>query len=310
MAEVANMHIEDLKYIVLLSESRNFSETARKSSISQAALSKHIQKVEKSVGTALFDRSKRPLTITLAGQEFIAKAKTILENYEEMMKSMEKYRFNSLQTLNVGIIPIIGRLGFLPFLKQFQESLHINECINFIDRTSGELYNMLSSGEIDVAIMPTPFNNKTHGKFVVYPLFERELCLIVHKTHPLSKRSSVSLDELQNEKFVILDKSTNTYNQIISAYSSANVQFPEAIQYKSPETVLDKVYYDNYISFMTPQILYSYHHYKDELKAIHITPRIKDNISLVMYSTSKFTELQNKFLLFLSNIDFKSTYNN
>ena len=300
------MNILDLKYAILLAKEKNFTEAAKKSNISQAALSKHINKIEQILGITLFDRSKRPLALTLAGKEFLSHAKILLDEYNNMLHSMEKYSLKDEHILNIGILPIIGRLGFTPYFKEFKDSLKSNEDIKFIDRPSKDLWHMLDSGEIDLALMPTITDIKTDGKFIVYPILETELCLIVANSHPLSKRSSVNLNELIHERFAILDEKTSTFELINHLCKTENVTLSNIVKFQNSETVLDMVAYDNYLSFLTSRALASYQHYKGILKAIHLSPPVKSNVSIVMLQTNKFSVLQKKFLDFIQNCNFNN----
>lgn len=70
-----------LKDFIALTEARNFSKAADLRNVSQPAFSRRIRILEEEIGTKLIDRSTAPLSVTAAGEIFLAQAKSILTLY-------------------------------------------------------------------------------------------------------------------------------------------------------------------------------------------------------------------------------------
>ena len=70
---------QDMKYIYQVYEEGSFSRAAQRLYMTQPALSIAVQKVEESIGMPLFDRSRRPLKLTAAGQIYIDAVKKMNE---------------------------------------------------------------------------------------------------------------------------------------------------------------------------------------------------------------------------------------
>ncbi|WP_067683280.1 LysR family transcriptional regulator [Nocardia miyunensis] len=62
-----NVHSRDLRYFVTIAEELHFTKAAERLFISQPALSKQIRLLEKTLGTALFERDRRSVRLTAAG---------------------------------------------------------------------------------------------------------------------------------------------------------------------------------------------------------------------------------------------------
>ena len=86
------MNYRQLYYAVELSEICNFSQVAEQLNISQPALSKQIMALEKELDVKLFDRSSIPLTLTPAGERFVADAKELIFREEQLKRSMEDFK--------------------------------------------------------------------------------------------------------------------------------------------------------------------------------------------------------------------------
>lgn len=81
------MNSRQLEYVITLAEERSFSEAANKLLISQPSLSQYIQKLEKELGTELFERTQ-PLRLTFAGETYVNTAKHILELEKNMNEKL------------------------------------------------------------------------------------------------------------------------------------------------------------------------------------------------------------------------------
>lgn len=62
------MHVEDLRTIVVVSETLHFGRAAAKLNLSQAAVSRTVARVEDSVGFTIFERNTRSVVLTSAGR--------------------------------------------------------------------------------------------------------------------------------------------------------------------------------------------------------------------------------------------------
>ena len=72
------MELRQLRYFVAVADTLNFSRAAESLYVSQSALSKQISELEQELGVALFDRDRRSVALTSAGQLLLPEAKDIL----------------------------------------------------------------------------------------------------------------------------------------------------------------------------------------------------------------------------------------
>src|SRR4051794_40927626 len=81
------MEIRHVRVFLTLSEELHFGRSARRLGLVQSAVSQTIQALEEEVGAELFERSKRRVALSSAGQAFIAPAKQALEAFEHAKAS-------------------------------------------------------------------------------------------------------------------------------------------------------------------------------------------------------------------------------
>ena len=99
------MNSKQIQYAVELSLDLNFSQTADRLGISQPALSKQILALEKELEVRLFDRATVPMTLTAAGEHFIRRARELLYQEDQLLRSMDAYKSGESGRLVIGISP-------------------------------------------------------------------------------------------------------------------------------------------------------------------------------------------------------------
>src|SRR4051794_35308548 len=105
-------HLRDLRYFVAVAEELSFTKAAtERLFISQPALSKQIRQLESSLRVRLFERDRRTVTLTKAGEAMLPQARLVLAQWEETQRAVAEAARST--TLTVGFQTRIGR-GLIP----------------------------------------------------------------------------------------------------------------------------------------------------------------------------------------------------
>jgi DNA-binding transcriptional LysR family regulator len=78
-----DVHLRHLRYFVAAAEESQFTRAAERLSVSQPALSRQIRRLERLLGTALFERDRRAVVLTDAGRALLPAAQRIVEVWED-----------------------------------------------------------------------------------------------------------------------------------------------------------------------------------------------------------------------------------
>src|SRR5687767_1348282 len=102
------MEMHQLRYVVAVARSGNFSRAAEQCHVSQPSLSQQIQKLESELSERLFDRMKREAKLTPYGEAFLRRALKILEEVDAAKREATDAKSLLRGTVTVGVLPTIA----------------------------------------------------------------------------------------------------------------------------------------------------------------------------------------------------------
>ena len=201
------MNTKQIQYALALSETLNFSQVADKLGITQPALSKQIQHLEKELGVKLFERNRSPLTLTPAGEYFVQNAQELVFKEEQLRKALEQFRSGESGRLVIGITPFRS-LYLMPDLVKKIRSKYPGVKVSLQEVPSPQLRKEAVEGKYDFAIVNLPVDT---SMLDVIPLEPDTLVLAVHNSMaeklPVArdeKYPEVDLSKIQELPFVVL----------------------------------------------------------------------------------------------------------
>ena len=172
------MNTKQIQYVLALSETLNFSQVAEQLGISQPALSKQIQHIEKDLGVKLFDRNRNPLMLTPAGEYFVRSARELVFQEEQLRKALEQFRSGESGHLVIGVTPF-RCLYLIPELLKKMRSRYPGVRISVHEVNSSQLRKDAAEGKCDLAIVNLPVDT---ALLDVIPLEPDTLVLAVHNS--------------------------------------------------------------------------------------------------------------------------------
>ena len=152
------------EYVYAVYEEKSFSKAAQKLYITQPALSTAIKKVEKKIGSPIFDRSTSPIGLTPSGEVYI--------DAIEKLFALEQNTINQLNNLNgllAGKLTIGGTVFLtsyiLPSLLAEFSRRYPQIKIELVEGTTSQLTDKLFSEEIDLLIDNSEMDDKNYDKY-------------------------------------------------------------------------------------------------------------------------------------------------
>src|SRR5258705_6394202 len=145
------MEMHQLRYMVAVARTGNFSRAAEQCHVSQPSLSQQIQKLEEEVGQRLFDRLKRVTKLTAHGEAFLPRALHILEEVDAAKREATDARDLLRGSLTIGALPTIAPYLLPDVMAQFVEKFPGVEIVVHED-TTAHLLKLVHREEIDSAL--------------------------------------------------------------------------------------------------------------------------------------------------------------
>jgi DNA-binding transcriptional LysR family regulator len=196
------MELRHLRYFIAVADELSFSRAAERLQIAQPPLSQQIQALELELGVTLFDRKKRPLQVTLAGQAFLEEARSTLANLEQAIHKTQRIHQGELGHLTVGFTSSIANSVLPNILRTFRQ--HYPE-INLIlrEESSGSQIQGLRDRQTDIVFIYRTPDLADVNDLEMLVLFQQTLVAVLPQHHPLTTQDKISLTDLANEEFVM-----------------------------------------------------------------------------------------------------------
>lgn len=206
------MTITQLEYVIAVDTFRHFATAAEHCFVTQPTLSMQIQKLEKKLGSKIFDRSKQPVVPTEIGEEIIAQARVILHE-ARMLGQLVKDKQGLMEgELKIGIIPTLAPYLLPQFLQPFLAK-YPDVRIRVKEMTTDVIIEKLKAGRIDAGLLVTPLQDSS---IIEYPLFYEELVAYVSKNNTAYKKTYVLPADIDLKELWLLEEGHCFRSQIVN----------------------------------------------------------------------------------------------
>jgi len=200
------MDTQNLKAFILVAETGSFSLAAEKLHLTQPAVSKRIALLEQQLGSELFDRIGRNVSLTEAGRALLPHAKTITQQILSAEQSVRDLSGEVTGQLRLATSHHIGLHRLPPVLSQFSRSCpEVKIDIEFMD--SEQAYELIMQGKIELAVVTLAPGSEP--SIIASPVWSDPLDFMAGKSHQFSKKSKCDLGLLSEAPAVL--PGLNTY---------------------------------------------------------------------------------------------------
>lgn len=191
-----------LKTLLAVTELQNFTKAAKQLSLTQPAISHHINQLEEELGVTLFLRAKGGLKLTAEGEIVVQYARRMAALYDKLKVDLANVE-KQITRLNIGITHTAeSNLTTEVLAKCSKES---GDALNgfgitIITDSINNLYTKLENYEIDLAIVEGTFTNPAFNSQVLDTDY---LVCVMSNTNPLSRNSVITLKQLKKERLIL-----------------------------------------------------------------------------------------------------------
>ncbi|WP_141578339.1 LysR family transcriptional regulator [Actinomadura sp. WMMA1423] len=230
------MELQQMRYVVAVAETANFTRAAERCRVVQSALSHQIARLERELGTRLFDRTSRRVRLTPAGEAFLPAARQALDAADRARAEVAAVSGEIRGRLAIGAIPTVTAVDLPNALKDFHVR-HPQVRITLRLGGSTEMAERVRQGTLDIAFLGLPRSARPKG-VQGRVLARGELVAVVAPGHPLAEAADVDLRRLSDEVFVDFSAGTAGRAQSDEAFAAAGVGRDVAFEVTTPDLVV------------------------------------------------------------------------
>ncbi|OEH84937.1 hypothetical protein BHU72_07025 [Desulfuribacillus stibiiarsenatis] len=245
------MNLSQIEAFVDLVETRSFSHTAQRLSVSQPAISQRINALEKSLGCQLFERKSDDLVLTHIGTYLYEQGKGILALCQSTYLHIQDMKSSPHGSVSIGASTIPSQFLISPMIKEFRNSYpHIQIQVHVAG--TEQITRLLSEKKVDVAIVGSyPSDDSS---FHVFPVATDQLQLIVPIDHAWATRAYINIEELKDAILILREKQSGTRKILSEALSHHNIQLDKLSvlgEFGSTDAVISAVENSLGVSFVS-----------------------------------------------------------
>ncbi len=289
---ISESNLNRYRLFCAVAECESISKAAELNYISQPAISKAITKMEESLGTVLFNRNHRGVTLTDEGKVFYDELKSafdIIKTGEDKLRSINEL---GIGRLRLGASSVLCKAMLLPYLKGFiNENPHIKITIEC--QSSSRIHKMLMDGVIDVGLMVKP-DNMTELSFISLGEIEDIFAATPNYLDNLALRNES--DIFENANIMLLDSENVSRHHVDKFFKENNIEPRHILEVSNMDMLIEFTKIGMGVSCVVKQFVE-----KEiecgELREIPLNSKINTReVGLAFIKTSRLNATMQKFI--------------
>lgn len=200
------MNLTWLQTFILIVEKKSLTKAARALHLTQPAVSKQLNSLERFYGTPLLNRTSRHMEVTEAGKIVYEYSQQILAKINESLADVQALEKDLHGNLVLGASTIPGEYILPAALGRFQ-TLHPQVKVKLEIADSTEIGQMILDGKIEAGMIGITLENPVLRQEY---LFKDELVVIAPRQHPLTKKKSITLEDFVKEPLIVREAGSGT----------------------------------------------------------------------------------------------------
>ncbi|WP_433559063.1 LysR family transcriptional regulator [Pseudonocardia xinjiangensis] len=197
--------LRHLEFFVAIAEEEHFGRAAGRLGIAQPPLSQGLQRLERSLGVVLVERSPRGVRLNAAGRDLLPRARALLQDAEDLRRVAATHGA-AAASLRVGTVPQLTARGATAVATACQSEA--GGLVEMTTASTTELVDAVTAGQLDLAVVIHP---ALLGALRSGPVVRFETALLVPAAHPAARSGEpVAIRSLRGLRMAIPPRSHGT----------------------------------------------------------------------------------------------------
>lgn len=217
-------HASRLEAFVKLAESGHMPTAAKELGITQPAVSRAINDLERNLGVSLFRRTPKGMLMTDPGELLLLRVKRALLELRQVETDLAALRGTTTGRVVIGALPL-GRTSLLPQAIADVLARHPQLQIATVEGPYESIASKLRAGDIDFilgALRPADHAHDFKGE----PLLNDRMSIVVRAQHPLTRLTCPTLKDLAGSRWILPNDGTPARKLLDFAFKLENLPPP------------------------------------------------------------------------------------
>ncbi len=194
------MNFDRLRHFEAVARRGSFIHAAQDLHITQPALTRSVQVLEREIGGPLFDRRRHKLALTGFGRFVLERVQVLVSSHNQLSQEIAQFKDVESGHLYVGFGPLSAETLAARCIARF-ESAYPKVSLRVAFPATDEMVDAVTSGRIEV-LVGEPDPQKTQTQLLATTLKRRPGFFYCRSGHPLFKKPSPRLEDLADYPFV------------------------------------------------------------------------------------------------------------
>lgn len=232
-----NLDLQELSAFVEVAECASFRAASERLHLSAPALSRRIDKLERTLGARLLERTTRRVALTPAGRAFVDPARDALDALERAALGLQETSRLRSGKVTIACVPSTTFTLVPRMLRLFAERLPGVQ-FRLLDSTEAQVTQHVIAGEADFGI---GFMQRRAPEVDFTPLSRDPYVVAVPRGHALAGRKRIGWARLQKERLITVSRASGNRPYVDQLLQSAGDLPPVFIEVNRVSTVLSLV---------------------------------------------------------------------
>jgi DNA-binding transcriptional LysR family regulator len=267
------MDFKQLESFITISKLNSFSKAAEKLFLTQPTISNHIQSLEKELGTILFNRTNKKITLTESGEILYEYAISILNKRDLAFFSLNEFKGKIEGILEISSSTIPEEYYLTDVISKFN-IIYPEVKYLLMKYDTKQVLDKIQMGEIDFGIVGA---KKEIPNIKYIKIFDDEIVLIAPKNEKYNNIESMNIKDLKNFPIIMRENGSGTRENLCKKLNDSDLQFNDLnviAEIESNQTIKKFVMKGLGISFISNRAI------QDELSAKKIKVIKVNNFSI------------------------------
>ena len=215
---------QDFKYFMSIAQNGSLRKAALSVHISQPALTHALKRLEAELGTLLFERTRKGLKLTSAGERLLARGESLVREWEGLAKTLKSDESELIGRISFGCHPSVSLFTLPGFFPRFQKS-HPSIDFVFFHDLSRHVTQAVIDGKVDIGVVVNPLS---HPELIIRDLGTDEVTLWKKK-------------DCERTDTLIFDPNLGQTQWLLKKLESKKIQFRHRIESSSLEVIAELV---------------------------------------------------------------------